>query len=90
MWPVARASQPVNPSLVVRADGLADVGKMPMPLRAHGATGAPKMPATGQADAPCGIIISVERRRFGAPLAQLDRALVYGTKGCWFESSAVR
>lgn len=25
-----------------------------------------------------------------APIAQLDRASVYGTEGCWFESSAVR
>ena len=24
-----------------------------------------------------------------APLAQLDRASVYGTEGCWFESSGV-
>lgn len=25
-----------------------------------------------------------------APLAQLDRASVYGTEGCWFESSAAQ
>ncbi len=40
MRPVARASPPVNLSLVAQAGGLANLGKMPMPHFAHIATGS--------------------------------------------------
>jgi len=43
MWPVARASQSVNLSLVVNAGNLANMGKMPMPQIGHIATGSTKL-----------------------------------------------
>ncbi len=43
MWPVARASQPVNLGFVAKAGSLANMGKMPMPRIGYIATGSERL-----------------------------------------------